>query len=223
MLIRIAPFVDTKHSKVKFLQAAQYIPNSALSYFDNIAKSLDSYVGPAIGSSVSFLDGWFSGPGKSEPAPAPAVLRWGSEYGMSKQFLESILQAGTRAGIAENTAGLNDEIRVCLKKGSTWFDYDDPDKFVEKLAIREEQKIAQPRLRVKIIFAQHDSLIGDSGRQYLQQCWERNCHARHGLAIDFSAKIVEGTDHDSLLGKLAILEEVLSDVLGTNRVDQVDL
>lgn len=117
--------------------------------------------------------------------------------------------------MAENTAGLNDEMRVCLKKGSTWDDCDDLDGFVKKLAVREEQGTTQARLRVKLLFAEQDSLIGERGREYLQQCWERNCRTEEGQqTIDVSARIVEGTDHDSLPGKLAILEEVLRDVLG---------
>ena len=125
--------------------------------------------------------------------------------------------------MAENTKGLNDETRLCLKKGVTWGECEDFDEYIKNLAAREEQGVAGAKLRVKILFAQQDSMIGQRGRQYMEECWERNCRTETGQAFDVLVKTVDDTDHDGLPGKLNVLEEILGDVLGEVQVAEVEL
>lgn len=125
--------------------------------------------------------------------------------------------------MAEDTRGLNDETRLCLKKGVTWDECEDFDEFVKRLAAREDQGTAGGKLRVKILFAQQDSMIGQRGRQYMMECWERNCRTETGQAFDVIAKTVDDTDHDGVPGRLNVLEEILGDVLGEVEVAELDI
>ncbi|KAJ3482550.1 hypothetical protein NLG97_g7539 [Lecanicillium saksenae] len=212
--VLFSPFVDIKHSGVKLLQAAQLIPNAAIGYFDTLTKSLDAYVGPVVGSSISIMDKWFSSEEQPNPARAATRARWENEYGVSSEFLNNIGEACFRAGMAENSEGLNDETRLCLKKGCTWDACDDYDELVKTLTAREVAAASPARLRVKILFAQQDAMIGERGARYMKDCWERNCGPETGRVIDLCTKTVDGTDHDSLCTKLVALEEVMRDVLG---------
>ncbi|KAJ4147064.1 hypothetical protein LMH87_001616 [Akanthomyces muscarius] len=221
--VLMAPFVDIRHSGVKLLQAAQLLPSTVLGCFDSVAKSLDTYVGPIIGSSLSFMDSWFPSAAEPESAAVARLLRWQSEYGMPNDFLDAILQAAVRAGMAESTKGLNDETRLCLKKSVTWGECEDFDEYVKKLAAREEQRAEGSRLRVKILFAQKDSMIGQRGRQYMEECWERNCRTETGQAFDVLAKTVDDTDHDGVPGRLTVLEEILGDLVGEVKVAEAEL
>lgn len=208
--------MDVKQSGIKVLQAAQLIPNAAIGYFDGLTKALDSYVGPVIGSSVKFMDNWFSCAAKPDPERTAEAVRWETEYGISKAFSNKIFEACFRAGMAENSEGLNDEVRLCLKKGCTWDACDDYDDFVKTLAAREEATAVEARLQVKIFLAQQDALMGGRGKRYVEECWQRNCCTETGQAIDVHVKTVAGTNHDSLLDRPAVLEEVMRDVLGNN-------
>ncbi|KAJ6786126.1 hypothetical protein PWT90_02482 [Aphanocladium album] len=210
------PFVDVKHSGVKFLQAAQLIPNAAIGYFDKLIKSLDTYVGPVVRSSVRVVDKWFPSAAQPDPGRTAAAARWETEYGIPKARLGPLLVACFRAAMAENSEGLNDETRLCLKRGTTWDACDDYDNFVKALAARETAAAADARLRVKVFLAQQDALAGERGKRYMRECWERNCGGETGQSIDVCVKTVDDTDHDSVLDKLVILEEVMRDVLRTN-------
>jgi len=65
-------------------------------------------------------------------------------------------------------------------------------------------------LKLTAYFAASDNMIGKGGQKYFEQCWENaNSHGQ----VEFEAKSVNDTDHDSItLVEKGCLEEVFGEV-----------
>lgn len=197
------------------LQAAQLVPNIAFGSLNSLIKAMATIV-PAVGSSVGFVGKWLS---ESTPASGSGSeisenrLHWQKAYGVSNEFLDTILDASLEAMYAENTAGSNSEVRQCLKKegDGTWGVCEDFEVFVRELAARERSRGPGPKIRVKILFAEEDPMIGVVGRRYMESCWD--CEGKFGDVLEFTSAGVEGADHNSIVTLVAVLEEILGDVV----------
>ena len=198
------PYVDVAQSGVRLLQAAQILPSGVFGGLDTLSRTVATTVGPAIGSSISFAFSLLP----SKPAPeSENRTRWKTEYGVSAAVLDG--DAACEAMYCETLAGMNDEARLCLRKdGSTWEACDDFEAFVKKLD--EKEKDRTEKLKVRIYFAEEDSLIGEKGKQYMEKCWSEVD------AIEYSSVTVPGSNHDSLVTTAAVLEEIVRDVTGVN-------
>lgn len=69
-----------------------------------------------------------------------------------------------------------------------------------------------PTLTLRAYFAESDALIGKGGQKYFEKCWKEGNVEGEGT-VRFEAKIVEGTDHDSIvLAEKGVLEQVFREV-----------
>ena len=207
------------------LQAAQLIPSIAFGLFDKVVKSIDANIAPVIDSSFGSVSRWMpESMSASEAAPKMSEnrRRWIDDYSASVEFLDSILEASVSAMCTENTIGVNDEIRLCLKKrgDATWGECEDFQLFVEKLAELERQSAREAKLLIKIYFGEIDSMIGDKGRGYMQTCWSGK-DDEFADAFDFVSVIVKDSDHNNLLTFVAVLEEIVGAVAGLKNAAKI--
>lgn len=196
------------------MQVARMVPNFAFGSWNTIVKSIATNIGPAIGSSVGFVGKWLSG---SNPAPeSENRLHWKREYGVSTEFLDTIGDAALGAMYKENTVGANSEARLCLKKAGngTWGECEDFQDFVRMLVAQERSREQEAKLRVKMLFAEDDALIGREGQRYMEACWDRD--GEFADVLEFTSATVDDSDHDSLMMMAAVMEEVIGDAVAVN-------
>lgn len=193
------------------MQAAQLLPNFVIGQFDNVVKSVNTYVGPVIGSSLTLMDKWFASSAASDAEEAAAQEQ--AEYEASPGFLDAVKETAIRIAMGEGTSGLNDDAKILLKKDGNWGVCEDYGECIKELAMREKARPQSGgRLRVKLFFAEQDSMIGQQGQAYMESCWKAldegdgDCRG----VIDVEMKTVPGTDHDGLVGKLSLLNEIMA-------------
>lgn len=101
---------------------------------------------------------------------------------------------------AENAKGGNDEARLCLKsvEGCSWDACEDYQVLVEKLKLFWEERVSgnegRGKLRVKIVFAEEDAMIGEKGRRYFEECWAKE---KCGEGIEVELVEQKDGDHES--------------------------
>lgn len=116
------------------------------------------------------------------------------------------------------TVGADSEVMQCLKKGATgtWGKCDDYPTFIQDLAELERSRgLGEGRVRVKVrvYFAETDAMIGQRGQSYLEECWAGK-EGEFKDCIDFAAESIKGTDHDTVAGKLKVLEAIFHEAGG---------
>lgn len=134
-------------------------------------------------------------------------------YGLPKDLFLAINSKSTEAVFAQSTTGANEEALLCTRKGptGTWGRCDNYETYVKELAAMENQPKTvdgAEKLRVRLYFAKTDAMIGETGREYMEGCWQKE-----SSAFDFKTTIVEDTDHDSVLSG-EIFEQLFLDVGG---------
>lgn len=89
---------------------------------------------------------------------------------------------------AEDSSGLNDEARLCLKNvpGEThWGAAENLPNFVdcqEEVWNKRVEK-GQKHLLVVLLYADKDTVIGKKGQEYFSQCWARVAETSHGIRV----------------------------------------
>lgn len=197
------------------LQAAQFLPNMLFGSLDTTLKAINSNIAPVIGSSLSFMSSWLPQTTPTAPKMTDNRLRWQRDYGYSLEYINDVMDSIHTRMAEESTAGANDEARLCLKKGgdNTWGECEDFDIYVKKLLTREKLREGEPKLNVRIIFAREDNMIGKAGQEYMEKCWAQDSELMD--AIIYKATTFDA-DHDSLMTKAEVLEEVVTHVLGAD-------
>jgi hypothetical protein len=99
---------------------------------------------------------------------------------------------------AENTTGVNDEARLCLKsvRGTTWNVCDNYEEYVRTLADSWDQRISEGSkpLRVDIFLPGEDMMVGEKGMKYFEECWKEESR---GNGIKVECVRWKGTDHET--------------------------
>lgn len=217
-----APWVDPAHSKVTLMQMMQYIPAQAFAVWHHVAPLLATS-GVVVNKASSLLT---SSTGSSFDQNTPQGRnrqRLAVEYDVSRDFQiewESLL--GKRI-TEENTVGANSEALLCARKGKgwSWGECDDYATFVAKLAKAERQKYqlnsnteSHAKLKIRAYFAENDVMIGAGGQKYMEDCWGRG-EDNLSDVFDFGSATIAGTDHDSLVQSVEVLEKVFADAGGS--------
>jgi len=135
-------------------------------------------------------------------------------YGMSLSVKKEVEKLMRQYIFEENTKGANDEARLCLKstEGCGWDACEDYPEFVKNLKQSWEKKTNEEpekeKLKVKIVFAEEDALIGKKGMEYFKECWTQE---KCGRGIDVECVQTEGTDHDSVIDpEKGVMQSILS-------------
>jgi len=106
-----------------------------------------------------------------------------------------------KCAFAEETAGANDEARLCLKsvEGECgWGAAEDYPTLVQNLrkAWEERVKGGAEKLEFNIVFAEDDAIIGVKGHKYFEDCWTQE---KCGSGIIVTVEQTQGTDHDGVI------------------------
>ncbi|ESZ93091.1 hypothetical protein SBOR_6521 [Sclerotinia borealis F-4128] len=210
----LSPWVHQDLSSTYFLQFAAILPNSMLDHWSSVTKFIVNNAAPMIASSggafaaiKSFL---------STPETAAATQREAAEqkcregYGVSietKKEMETLL---LKWAFLEDTSGINDEARLCLKKTDhcSWDACEDYEEMVKNLVEMWTQRVERNQsaiLEVKIYLAEEDMMTGEKGKEYFRKCWTSKDWVS---GIKVSCEQLKGTDHDTVLDPFNSLRDI---------------
>ncbi|KAJ4397542.1 hypothetical protein N0V93_001773 [Gnomoniopsis smithogilvyi] len=211
----LAPWVDPEHSKNTAMQAARLIPAGAFGVWNLLPKAR-----PVFATSGNFFTGLSNavfGPSSQGDEQTKNSSRLEADYGVPRQVQSRLGDLVFKSTFAENTVGANSEALLCLKKGpeATWGACQNYDVYFKRLHENEKQRSAsvgsdqtRAKLRIRAYFAESDAMIGKKGNVYLTDCIKGGSEVLASDAIDFEASTIIGTDHDTLLGRIDVLEEI---------------
>jgi hypothetical protein len=216
----LAPWVDPAHSKVTSMQLMQYIPAQAFSVWHHIAPLLATS-GVVINKMSSIIP---SSPDSGKDTPQQRNRqRLAAEYDMSRDFQIELEELLFQRIMKENTVGANSEALLCARKGKgwSWGECDDYATFVKTLATAERQKHqmdsnteSRGKLKIRAYFAENDDMVGVGGQKYMDECWGHGESSTSDV-LDFDSATIAGTDHDSLVLFVNVLEKVFADAGGS--------
>lgn len=191
-----------------------------LNYWDEITGLIVNKVSPTLASSsggLSAFAGVFRGKDGTEKKKNEVEdeeRKCEEGYGMSLSVKKELDKMMRKYIFAENTKGANDEARLCLKstEGCGWDACEDYPEFVKNLKQNWEQKTDEEggkgKLKVKIMFAEEDAMIGKKGMEYFKECWTQE---KCGRGIEVECMQTEGTDHDTILNpEKGLIQLILS-------------
>lgn len=219
----LTPWVHPRDSGAGIMSfvASDWLPRPLVEkYWDSLSGFMATKVMPsfaasggvmeglaALGGSLSNPGGARVGEGESEDEKSAVEA-----FGMTRGRRNEVARLGLKLMFAEETSGANDEALLCAQKGTpdevSWGVCNDYRTFVSELAEMWKERLGDvTKLRVQAFFAEEDAMIGEGGRRHFEECWGRE---RCGEGIEFSAKVVGGTTHDSIGDpENGVLEEVL--------------
>lgn len=197
------------------MQAARLVPAGAFGVWNLLPKAR-----PVFASSGNFFTGLSNavfGASSHEDGQTRNTKKLENDYGIPRQIQSQLGDLVFKSTFAENTVGANSEALLCLKKGpgATWGACQDYNDFVKRLYETEQESGAsaapgqtKAKLRIRAYFAESDALIGKKGNLYLTELFKDGHGDRAPEVIDFAASTIAGTDHDTLLGMVDVLEEI---------------
>jgi len=201
----ISPWVHQSHTSVSFLLAAASLPNPLLNYWDSVNNFIINRASPTLASSSGVLSAstsFFRGMDLGADEKGKEKERMCQEgYGMSFGVRKEVERLTGKYIFAENMKGANDEARLCLKStgGCGWDACEDYVAFVRDLKESWEKKVdgdgGNGKLKVKIMFAEEDAMIGKKGKEYFEDCWAQE---KCGRGVEVAIVETKGTDHDSV-------------------------
>lgn len=217
----IAPWVEPAHSKNATMQAARLIPASAFGVWNLLPKFSMLQARPAFaysGALFTNLSNAVFGSGSQEEGQTENCRRMDVDYGVPRAVQSQLAELAMKSTFAEETVGANSEALLCLKKGlpTAWGACQDYDAYVKRLYATEQERLGNSansgqtsaKLRIRAYFAESDALIGKKGDAYLTQCFKGEARGPSSSAVDFETSTIAGTDHDSILGMVDVLEEI---------------
>ncbi|KAL7929317.1 Alpha/Beta hydrolase protein [Trichoderma chlorosporum] len=219
----MAPWVDPAHSKVTTWQMAQYIPTRAFGLWNHITPAFATS-GTIFNKANSFFSSSI-GAGEGQELSSQDINRQklASTYGIPRDTQLEVESVLMKKIFDENTSGANDEALQCLRKGKgwSWGECDDYSVFVTDLVSTERQrKKLEPgfhermKLKVRAYFAESDVMIGVGGQKYMEHCWGWQ-ETTFDDVVDFNSVTVAGTNHDSVVQSIEVLEKLFADAGGS--------
>lgn len=119
-------------------------------------------------------------------------------YGIPLDLKEEVDDTFFKYAFEEDTAGMNDEARLCLKSmaGTTWGKCEDYEECVRSLAETWDKRVeeGEKALRVDIFLPEEDIMVGQKGMRYFEECWGKQ---RTGSGIKVECVRWKGTDHET--------------------------
>lgn len=215
------PWVHPSHSHVTSLRLASTLPPAVLGFADVVAR-------PFVASSLAW-DSLFgaakSGGGQQQqqarrgedPAADPAMVAF--EERLQPRIINRVYAGSVRC--------IGQEIVLLMKKsegGGAWGDWGDLDRYVPMLAAQVAEKAAaaaaaggdaEPsvQLEIETFFAESDNMIGETaGPKWWDECWKPE---NRGERIHYQSHVLEGTDHDTILGlRYGVMERIFRKISG---------
>jgi hypothetical protein len=100
-------------------------------------------------------------------------------------------------------SGVSADATLCMQRdGQGWGVYSSLPSAIASLrnicAHQDSGPSSTATLTLRAYFAESDALIGRGGQKYFEECWREGDAEGEGK-VRFGAKIVEGSDHDSIV------------------------
>lgn len=216
--------MDPSHSKVVAMHAARLVPAGAFGVWNLLPKFAMTQARPVFSYSGTLFTGLSNavfGSGSQEGEQTHNCRRLDLDYGIPGPIQLQMQELALKAMFAEDTVGANGEALLCLKKGSqaTWGACQDYNVFAKRLYETEQERLragagtddlTRAKFKIRVYFAESDAMSGKKGQAYLMDCFQGEpSPGRHAAScVDFEASTVSGTDHDSVIGMVDVLEEV---------------
>lgn len=206
----IAPWVSIVHSGARLPTIAAKLPVSLINSFAGLATFINTQIAPSVA--------WSGGVFSSTAALLSSVTSVESlgveaststtpleQYGIDDDTANLIKKLSLKYQFAENTAGANEEVKLCLRKCSNadWgevLDKADYSCCIRKIAANEAGFAVHDsntsKLTIEAFFAGSDVLVSKKGQRYFEQCWQsEDVKAK----VKFTTSTLPETDHDSVL------------------------
>lgn len=225
----IAPWVPTTHSSATLTTIAAKLPTNLLDSYAGLNTFVNSKIIPSaswsggiISSAAALLSTSASTdiPGAETSTSTTPLER----YGFDEDTAKLIEKFSAKYQFTENTTGVNEEVKLCLRKcdDTDWGEAADYSSCIRKIAANEaalgSRESNAAKLRVEAFFAGSDIMIAKRGQDYFEQCWQGD-----GVKgkIVFTTSMFPEANHDSVLidqkkGALKIVFERIVE-LGANR------
>lgn len=204
----LAPWVDPSCSGVAGMQILQWIPVPAFGIWNRIPQFINTRIGPSLASSGAVFAQTSKMPSTLSSAinaSAEEVNRRRIEevYGHSRDMQAELDKLFPKLMFDENTVGANSEALLCLKKGPSdmWGVCENYSTFVTTFASQERSRNEQAKIKIRVYFAEKDSMIGTKGQKYFEDCWRGTEDT-----LDFEASTIKSTDHESVFRSVEVLE-----------------
>lgn len=205
------------------MQMLQYIPTPAFSIWHRIPRFFVVDAAPVLTTSGTVLNkatSLFSSSVGTDVQELTTLeknrQRLADEYDFPRDLQMELSIIITKKIFEEKTVGANSEALQCLRKGQgwSWGECEDYGVLVETLVSAErERRQSNPdwrdsmRLKVRAYFAETDIMIGAGGQKYFEEIWGSKDKAFDDV-LDFESVTVPGTDHDSVMQPVEVLEQV---------------
>lgn len=209
---------------------AQYIPTPLFSIWHRIPRFFVVDAAPVLSSSAPVFDkasALFSSSTGNSNSQEPTLQernrqKLATDYDVPIELQLELEPLRVEKIFEGNTVGANSEALQCLRKGEgwSWGACDDYSVFVRELVDAERQKQqldtnpeSHAKLKIRAYFAESDIMIGSGGQKYVEECWGLT-EGTFGDVIDFDSVTMPGTDHESVVQSMEVLEKLFTDVTG---------
>lgn len=204
------------------MNLAAKVPNGMLDSWNGLNKFLATNIAPVAswsGGVVSSAANVFK---TQRGSDNPESMSPGERFGTSEEVAKQIEKLQMKYFFAEDTSAANEDARLCLKKGTPadWGACEDYEEYVRNLVKQEQSRIqdgsCNPKLKVRVFFAESDIMIGKGGQKYFEQCWEQDDVAQ---SIDYEGMELPETDHDTAVldQKKGALRIIFEEIKRTNQ------
>jgi hypothetical protein len=174
-----------------------------LSHWDSVLQFTIQRAGPVLESSsgtFSSLSSFFTDARAGKEKQEEEARRSLQGFGIPYEVQKASSKLTFKRIFSEDTKGVNDEARLCLKstKCTDWLACEDYKEYVRELGREWQGKVTEDacKLMVDIVLPEDDVLVGKKGMQYFEDCWQSEAS---GLGIAVSCVRVEGADHESTI------------------------
>ncbi|KAG0647982.1 hypothetical protein D0Z07_5873, partial [Hyphodiscus hymeniophilus] len=196
-----SPWVHQSHSSVSLLKVASMLPNALLGQWNKVMGFVLHNVQPVLsvsGGASQIVSQPFKNKLKTEKQKEEDERKCMRGYGVSLEIKAELDKAAFRYGFAENSEGLNDEARLCLRsvKGISWGACEDYEECIKALKEAWGKRVeggGKP-LSVSVFLPEEDMMVEDKGMKYFEDVW-REENRGNGLKVEVVRW--KGTDHDS--------------------------
>jgi pimeloyl-ACP methyl ester carboxylesterase len=191
------PWILPSHSGSALFSIVRVLPSSLIGQTDKLARLINNYVGPAVGASIA---SGVSLAARVSPSTSPSFSAPGhcqDPTCLEGRHEQSVISKVVDRAYAEGIRGVGADAVLLMQKGGGWSDWGDFDRLVPRLI--ESLRASQRRLRVDVLYAEKDLMIGDGsqskGAKWFDQLWRRD---EHSDVVDYRTRTVMKADHDGV-------------------------
>ena len=224
-----APWVPTAHSGATLTTIAAKLPTNLLDSYAGLNTFINRRIIPSAswsGGIISSVAALLSLPANTDilGAETSSSTTPFEQYGFDEDTARLIEKLSSKYQFAESTTGVNEEVKLCLRKcdDADWGEAADYSSCIRKIAVSEiafsSREPNAAKVSVEAFFGGSDIMIAKRGQEYFEQCWQSD---EVKGKVDFTTSTFPEANHDSVLidqkkGAVKIVFERIVE-LGKNR------